>query len=497
MKLIRACSVAVFFVLSLTAAISSYAQGPTIVVQWNQAVLQGVRDSTLGPPMVARALAVVHTCAYDAWAAYDKHAVGTQLGGQLRRPTKEHTLANKNKAISFAAYRAAVDLLPGDKVKVFDPLMAQLGYDINDTSADIRTPSGIGNVACAAVLAFRHNDGSNQLGTLSASGLPYSDYTGYVPQNKPSTVPVSDLSTILNPDHWQPLTYNNGTAVVTPPFVGAQWFKVIPFALTSPDQFQAFIGRFGPALNGSTTFLQQAQDLLALSAGLNDQQKMIAEYWANGPHSELPPGHWDLFAQFVSTRDHHTVDEDAKMFFALTNAIFDAGIACWDAKRHFDSVRPVTAIPFLFHDQQVQAWGGPGKGTITIDGTNWIPYQPNTFPTPPFPEYTSGHSTFSAAGAEILKRFTGSDDFGASVTFAPGSSVIEPGLTPQHAVTLYWATFTDAANQAGISRRYGGIHFELGDLVGRATGKLVAKQAWRRSLSYFHPDKDDQDRDED
>jgi hypothetical protein len=102
MKLIRVCAVAIFFVLFLAAAISSYAQDPTIVVQWNQAALLGVRDSTLGPPMVARALAVVHTCAYDAWAAYDKHAVGTQLGGQLRRPTKEHTLANKNKAISFA-----------------------------------------------------------------------------------------------------------------------------------------------------------------------------------------------------------------------------------------------------------------------------------------------------------------------------------------------------------------------------------------------------------
>jgi hypothetical protein len=161
-------------------------------------------------------------------------------------------------------------------------------------------------------------------------------------------------------------------------------------------------------------------------------------------------------------------------------------------------VRPVTAIPFLFHGQQVQAWGGPGKGTITIDGAQWIPYQPSTFPTPPFPEYTSGHSTFSAAGAEILKRFTGSDYFGDSITFAPGSSVIEPGFTPQHAVTLSWATFTDAADQAGISRRYGGIHFELGDLVGRATGRLVAKQAWKKSLSYFHPEKDkDEDRDPD
>src|SRR5689334_21785598 len=136
MKLIRACAVVAFFVLILASAVSSHAQDPTIMVQWNQAVLQGVRDSTLGPPMVARALAIVHTCAYEAWAAYAKQAIGTQLGNSLRRPQKERTVANKNKAISFAAYRAAVDLFPGDRAKVFDALMAQLGYDINDTSAD-------------------------------------------------------------------------------------------------------------------------------------------------------------------------------------------------------------------------------------------------------------------------------------------------------------------------------------------------------------------------
>lgn len=126
----------------LSSAVSSYAADPNVVVQWNQAVLQGVRDSTLGPPMVARALAIVHTCIYDAWAAYDRRAVGTQFGGRLRRPRNERTRANKNKAISFAAYRAAVDLLPGDKTTVFDALMAHLGYDINDTSMDTTTPSG-------------------------------------------------------------------------------------------------------------------------------------------------------------------------------------------------------------------------------------------------------------------------------------------------------------------------------------------------------------------
>src|SRR5437588_3356480 len=126
--------------------IPGFAQSPDVVVQWNNAVLQGVRDSKLGPPMVARALYIVHNCIYDAWAAYDRTAAGTMFARALRRPRSERTLANKNQAISFAAYRAAVDLFPDDKITVFDRLMVSLGYDINDNSTDITTPTGIGNV---------------------------------------------------------------------------------------------------------------------------------------------------------------------------------------------------------------------------------------------------------------------------------------------------------------------------------------------------------------
>jgi membrane-associated phospholipid phosphatase len=260
---------------------------------------------------------------------------------------------------------------------------------------------------------------------------------------------------------------------------------VTPFAMTSDDEFRSFVGLFGPAQYGSSAFTQQARALITLSANLTDRQKMIAEYWANGPKSELPPGHWDLFAQFVSARDHHNVDDDAKMFFVLTSAIHDAGIAAWDAKRAFDSTRPVSAIPFLFQGQQIMAWGGPGRGTVQMDGSMWIPYQPCTFWTPPFPEFISGHSTFSAAGATVLALWTGSERFGSAVTFPPGSSVIEPGITPKRTVTLSWATFHDAANQAGISRRYGGIHFKAGDLAGRATGDLLGAQAFAKALTYF------------
>src|SRR5260370_2487368 len=154
-----------------------------VVVRWNAAALQGVRDSRIGPPMVARALAIVHTCIFDAWAAYDKRAVGTQFGDGLRRPRRERTLADKNEAISFAAYRALVDLFALDKASVFDPLMADFGYDPNNLTINRDTPAGSGHVACAAVLAFRQGDGSNQLGDLHAGAD--SDLTGFLSVDPP------------------------------------------------------------------------------------------------------------------------------------------------------------------------------------------------------------------------------------------------------------------------------------------------------------------------
>lgn len=115
-----------------------------IALMWNSSAGHGVRDAKLGAPMVARSLAIVHICMYDAWAAYDDRAIGTQLGGALRRPASERTLANKEKAVSYAAYRALVDVLPVDTNSVYIPLMKQLGYDPNDNSTDIETPAGIG-----------------------------------------------------------------------------------------------------------------------------------------------------------------------------------------------------------------------------------------------------------------------------------------------------------------------------------------------------------------
>jgi hypothetical protein len=443
-----------------------------VVLQWSNVCLQAIRDIKPGPPMVARALAIMHTCIYDAWAAYDQEAVGTRLGGSLRRPVAEHTLANKNQAISYAAYRALVDLFPAD-MPMFNFLMHKLGYDPANRSTDATTPAGVGNRAAQAVINFRHRDGANQLGDLHPGA--YSDYTHYVPINSPSS--------IKNPNYWQPLRVANGLGgFTTQTYVGAQWGHVIPFALSSGSQFRPS----APPMYPSREYQEEVEQLIQYSANLTDEQKVIAEYWADGPTSELPPGHWCLFAHFVSLRDHHDLDADVKLFFMVANAVFDAGIAAWDAKRAYNSVRPVTAIHYLFKGKQIKSWAGPYLGTQVIDGRNWLPYQAVTVVTPPFPEYISGHSTFSAAAAEVLKRFTGNDVLKASYTQKAGTSRFETGVLPTTDITLSWATFSDAADQAGLSRRYGGIHFEPGDMVGRHVGRLVGTQVWNKALSYIH-----------
>ena len=174
------------------------------------------------------------------------------------------------------------------------------------------------------------------------------------------------------------------------------------------------------------------------------------------------------------------------MFFALNNALLDASITAWDAKRQWNSVRPITAVRWLKRGQLVQAWGGPNQGTKTIRGEDWLPYQRANFVTPSFPEYLSGHSTFSAAAAMVLKAAIGSDTFGMSVTIPAGSSTVEPGAVPAAPVVLSWKSFTAAADQAGISREYGGIHFNDGDFEARQAGEDVGLQTWSKAKSYFN-----------
>ena len=241
--------------------------------------------------------------------------------------------------------------------------------------------------------------------------------------------------------------------------------------------------------------------MLDFSANLTDEQKLIAEFWEDGGGTSFPPGTWMTFGQFVSARGDNSIDQDALLFFALGNAVFDAGVATWEAKTFYDYARPVRAIRDLGKlgligipgvdavtgetGNVVQAWTPQSNGTQTILAENFLTYQtPGSDPSPPFAEYTSGHSAFSASGATVLQAFTGSDEFGGAVTFQAGQSRFEPGVTPQQTTTLTWNTFSEAGDEGGISRLYGGIHFEDGDINGRTIGRNVGAAAWERASGY-------------
>jgi hypothetical protein len=451
------------------------ATGDNLVLVWNEETLESIRKLPPAPTVAARALAIVHTAIYDAWAAYDLLAVGTRLGAGLRQPEAERTQANKDKAVSYAAYTALMDLFPA-RQSFLDQRMVALGYATD--GSDLSAAASVGRIAAEKVVEFRHGDGSNQ-----ANG--YADTSGYTP--------VNSWDQILSPDHWQPLCVPLPAPGTTEcpaqqKFATPHWRSVTPFALTSPSQFRPDHGPAVTVLKGkpSDAFRKEVDQQLRYSAELTDTHKVIAEYWEDPPGSETPAGHWNRFAQWVSRRDHHSLDEDAKVFFALNNALLDASITAWDAKRHWNSVRPITAVRWLKRGQLVQAWGGPNQGTKTIRGEDWVPYQRATFVTPSFPEYLSGHSTFSAAAAMLLKAATGSDTFGMSVTIAAGSSRVEPSAVPAAPVTLSWKSFTAAADQAGISREYGGIHFNDGDFEARQAGEDVGLQVWSKAKSYFN-----------
>jgi hypothetical protein len=204
---------------------------------------------------------------------------------------------------------------------------------------------------------------------------------------------------------------------------------VTPFALTRPDQF-------GPPTMDRSRLPTEAKALVDLQAKMNDANKASASYWADGPGTETPAGHWALFAAASSRASGLSLDSNVKVFFALGNAFLDASIATWNAKAVQDTVRPITCIRWKYKGTKINGWLGPGKGIGAEDGGTWIPYQEPATVTPPFAEYTSGHSAFSGAASEIFTRFAGTDTFKTAMLVTcpsarpPSNPASSPATTP-------------------------------------------------------------------
>jgi membrane-associated phospholipid phosphatase len=319
-----------------------------------------------------------------------------------------------NSAVAKAGHDALVALFP-DQQALFDAALTASLAGL-PTGTALSLGRSIGSRDATLQLAARSHDGAN---TTVA-------YT-----------PSTDVG------KWRP------TPPGFAPALYPQWPRVTPFVLASATQFRP---PAPPSLDSAeyAAALNQVESLGGKDSTVRTtDQTEIALFWADNAGTATPPGHWNEIAATVALQRHDSLLKDARLFAMLDVALADAGIACWDSKYAYNYWRPVTAI---------RSAGQDGNPQTTAD-PSWTPL----LATPPFPSYVSGHSTFSAAAAVVLSRF-----FGPQVNLTIGSD----GLT---GVTRHYTSFAAAAQEAGISRIYAGIHYAFDDTQGQALGQAVGQ----------------------
>ena len=413
------------------------------------------------PTITSRYLGLIFTAVFDAWTVYNPQATPVYFSYKSKHSP---SLRAKEIAISYAAYHTLKEYYYSDSL-YFDEKMLALGLDPKLISTDPNSPAGIGYQAAREVINARIGDGANQYGEASDAQTPYGDYTNYMPVNPPET--NNDIN------RWQPKYFISATGEsYAPSCLTPYWQHVKPISLTAADQFRSP----PPPYYGSDQLREEVAEVVALQASLTTAQKGLVEFMRDGPQSVQQAGHWLVFAQEVSKRDQHNLDEDVKMYFLNQITAMDAFIASWDTKMFYDYARPYALVHQYYQGKKINGWKGYDQGWGSLQGEQWRPYSPDQFLCPPFPSYVSGHSTVSGACAEALKLFKGDDTFEHRVSFMAGSYT-EPEAEWQE-IELYFPTFTEAAEMAGISRVLGGYHIQADNIEGLILGRKVAHQAY-------------------
>lgn len=565
----------------------------SVAREWNEENLAAIRISFPDPPVHARNLFHVSVAMWDAWAAFDPLAVGYLHNEEV--DPGEALEAARHETLSYAAYRVLTQRYvtrPHPKTPLANSQltnaalrarMALHGYPVDFTSIEGDTPAALGNRIAEVVLDYTLYDGANER-------FGYLDF-GYTPVNEPLILAESGTD-MVDPNRWQPLafdvrvTQNGIEADKIQTFVGSHWGNVRPFALHhGPDGGVYHDPGLPPQLGGVGDAAYKANSLdivrksgqldpdrgvmIDISPGaiggnplgtndgegheqnpatgqpyapnvvnLADYGRVIAEYWADGPQSETPPGHWNSLANktadgpgfaFRIGGEGEEVDRlewDVKTYFTLNGAVHDVAVATWGCKRDYDYVRPISSIRYLGQNGQlpveeglcelitaentapggkfeafaahvgenaVRAWAGEPAdpetqvgGSAWILAADWLPYQRSTFVTPAFAGYTSGHSGFSRAAAEVLANLTGSPFFpGGLGSHHVAAGELEFEYGPSAPITLQWGTYYDAADEAGMSRLFGGIHVAPDDGPGRRVGSRCGIDAWNLARQYF------------
>lgn len=377
------------------------------ITYWNGVMLDAIRGGSTPPPRASRGLAMMHTAMFDAV---------NSVGGNYQpyqAVFATSTTASREAAAAQAAHDVLVSLYPSLQGSFDTNLTNRLNLIVH--GADKTDGISLGHSAAQSILTLRLNDNANLV-------VPYTPGT--------------------DPGDWRPTP--SGYA----PGLLPNWPQVTPWSISSGSAYRDPLGP--PSLTSATytAAFNEVKDLGAQnSATRTADQTDIAKFWADGAGTATPPGHWNLIAAGIAQTEGLDIEENARLFAQLNIAMADAAIICWDQKYASEFWRPVTAIREADTD----------GNSNTIQDASWTPL----LATPPFPSYTSGHSTFSGAASTILEEW-----FGANYAF---STSAEGFVVPNRS----FANFAAAADEAGLSRIYGGIHFSFDNDNGLAAGRAL------------------------
>ena len=406
--------------LSACVLLAPFARGDNAVLFWNEQVLNAIRLGRTPPPIAAHHLAAYHAAIFDAVNGLNR----THQGWLVNDPAPPG--GDVEAAIASSAF-TVLNALWG---QASNPRNFQVAYEkaLASIAEGPAKADGIGwgKKVAEAVLAERAKSGFNK--------------------------PVPGVYSSTEPGKWRETPPGFRPPVL--PF----WGKVTPFVLTSPDQFRA---PPPPALD-SQQCADELTEIVRIGARDNadrtEYQTLATPFWSDDLGSCTPPGHWNIIAQDLARRNNLSVPASARLFALLNLAEADSGIACWDTKFFYRTWRPETGIREL--DAKLNPYAKPAPDFIPNMGS------------PAFPAYTSGHSTFSAAGARILESYFGTDD----VEFTAKSDGL-PG-----AVRTF-KKLSECRNEIGMSRLWGGIHVMVDNLEGQKMGIKIADWVFAHALT--------------
>lgn len=485
------------------------ASSPDQLLAWNQLALDLATDARRGPTISCRLYALVNTALYDSWAIFDEDAKGS-IYNHLSEQDLEDLLDqvdDLDQDSGLQRLRDAVMAVAGDTVMrtvgatlfrdgVLPPTLLDRSAELMKLQLDALHPGtlegealraialNLGGQVSAAINSYALLDGSNQQKN-------YADTTGYVPA--PSRFNPANPKATLNTT-WQPLTLPDGNRQLP---LTPHWGEVTPFASGRDLMPDSVLTPYTSDGSLNPLFVAELNQVLQYSMNLTAEQKAIAEYWEAGPGSAFPPGVWMGFTNDLIRDRQLSLDQAMKLSFGVSQSLMDASIGSWATKYEFNSVRPITAIREYYYGRTTTDSGE----TLTdwretpLDGQAWQPYQNPAALTPNFPDMNSGHSAYSSAASTFIRNYLGSNVFGKSVTLADNDSRFDPnGFDGKqgtgNAITLSWDYLNGAAEQAGLSRLYGGIHFNDGNWQGQILGTRAGTNASLKAFSLFG-DEDD------